>query len=319
MPPACCTLDLIKIRDKLKKIKKIYVGLLGGLGDLVLASTAIASLKKKYPDSHLCFGIGKESYYEILKKDPNIDSFDDTLFYYPATKNIRKLLVRKIALLKRKLKYDLTIFLDNAENKVLNEGNHIIDNFEQLCEIKLSKRRPTVYLGEEDELAAETILTNAGIAKDEPYIVISPESRFAKASKEWPEEKFCELVSRIKNKWGLKIITFVSPSSQKKYEGTIVVSNAPTMQSVAAVIKRSCLFIGCDNGLTHIASAFDIDMISVHMGYSIEICGALSPKAVIVSSPPFLPAGKRKGPFVDPNPITVEEVFNEVDKLLPPA
>ncbi len=303
----------------MKKIKTIYVGLLGGLGDLVLASTVIAALKKKYPDSHLCFGIGKESYYDILRKDPNIDSFDDTLFYYPATKNVRKLLVRKIALFTRKFKYDVAIFLDNAENKKLNEGNHIIDNFEQLCEVTLSSRRPTVYLDEEDDLAAESILSNVGIAKDEPFITISPESRFAKASKEWPEEKFCELVSRIQNKRRIKIITFVSPSSQKKYQGTIVVNNAPTMQSVAAVIKRSFLFIGCDNGLTHIASAFDINMVSIHMGYPVEICGALSPKAVIVSSPPFLPAGKRKGPFVDPNPITVEQVFSEVEKLLPSA
>jgi ADP-heptose:LPS heptosyltransferase len=300
-----------------KKIKSIYVGLLGGLGDLVLASPAVAALKLKYPDSHLCFGIGKEPFYDIIKKDPNIDSFDDSLFYYPPTKNIRKLLIRKISLLKRKLKYDLTIFLDNAENIKLNEGNHIIDNFEQICDVKLSSRRPIVYLGEEDELAAETILSNVGIAKDEPFITISPESRFAKASKEWPEEKFCELALRIHNNRKMKIITLVPPSSQKKYQGTIVVNNAPTMQSIAAVIKRSLLFIGCDSGLTHIASAFDIDMVSVHIGYPVGLCGALSPKAVIVSSPPFLPAGKRKGPFVDPNPITVEQVYNVVDKLLP--
>lgn len=302
-----------------KAIKTIYVGLLGGLGDVVLAAPAVAALKKKYPNSHLCFGIGKESYYDIIKADPNIDRFDNILFYYPPTKNIRKLLIRKIALLKRKFKYDLTIFLDNAENKELDKGNHIIDNFAQLCEVTLSSRRPIVYLSEEDESAAETILVNAGIAKDEPYITISPETRFAKVSKEWPEEKFCDLVERIQNKRRIKTLTFVPPSSPKKYKGTIVVNNAPTMRSIAAVIKRSSLFIGCDSGLTHMASAFDINMVSIHMGYPVELCGALSPKAVIVSSPPFLPAGKRKGPFVDPNPISVEQVFKEVDKLLPPT
>ena len=299
-----------------KNIKTIYIGLIGGLGDLVLAAPAVAALKKKYPDSKICFGIGKENYYELIKRDPNIDWFDDTLFYYPPTKNIRKLLIRKIALLKRKLKYDLTIFLDNAENIKLDEGNHIIDNFEQLCEVKLGLRRPIVYLGEEDELACDNILSNIGIGKDEPFITMSPETRFAKASKEWPEEKFCELVTRIKNKQNVKILTFVPPSSKKQYKGTIVVNNAPTMQSIAAVIKRSFLFIGCDSGLTHIASAFDINMVSIHMGYPVQLCGALSPKAVIVSSPPFLPAGKRKGPFVDPNPISVDRVFNVVDKYL---
>jgi ADP-heptose:LPS heptosyltransferase len=302
-----------------KKIKTIYVGLLGGLGDLVLAAPVVAALKKKYPSSHLCFGIGKESYYDIIKKDPNIDSFDDTLFYYPPTKNVRKLLVRKIALLKRKFKYDLTIFLDNAENKELNKDNHIIDNHIQLCEVTLDSRRPIVYLGEEDESAADTILSNAGILKGEPFITVAPEARFAKVSKEWPEEKYYDLFLRIQKKWGIKTITFIPPSSQKKYIGTIVVQNAPTLQSIAAVIKRSLLYIGCDSGLTHVASAFDINMISIHSGYPFHICRPLSPKAVIVSSPPFLPAGKRKGPFIDPNPITVDEVFNAVDKLMPPA
>lgn len=286
---------------------------------MVLAAPVVAALKKKYPDSHLCFGIGKESYYEIIKKDPHIDSFDDSLFYYPHTKNVRKLLVRKIALLKRKFKYDLTIFMDNAENKKLSEGNHIIDNFVELCEVTLDSRRPIVYLGEEDEIAADTILSNAGIAKGEPFITVAPEARFAKLSKEWPEEKYYDLFLRIQKKWGIKTITFVPPSSQKKYRGTIVVQNAPTMQSIAAVIKRSLLYIGCDSGLTHVASAFDINMISIHSGYSLHICRPLSPKAVIVSSPPFLPAGKRKGPFIDPNPITVEEVFIEVDKLITPT
>ena len=309
-------LYLINKRLSEKKIKTIYVGLIGGLGDLVLASPAVAALKNKYPDSSLCFGIGKEPYYDFIKRDPNIDRFDNTLFYYPPTKSIRKLLVRKIALLKRKLRYDLTIFLDNAENIKLNEGNHIIDNYEQLCGVKLSSRRPIVYLGEEDELAAESILSKIGIAKNEPFITLSPETRFAKASKEWPEEKFCELIASIQNKRKIKVITFVPPSSQKKYKGTIVVSDAPTIRSIAAVIKRSFLFIGCDNGLTHIASAFDINMVSVHIGYPVELCGALSPKAVIVSSRPFLPAGKRKGPFVDPNPISVEQVFREVKKFL---
>ena len=82
------------------------------------------------------------------------------------------------------------------------------------------------------------------------------------------------------------------------------------------VIKRSSLYIGCDNGLTHIASSFDVKTISIHIGYPVELCGALSQKAVIISNPPFLPAGKRKEPFVDPNPITVMRVFKEVEKAL---
>jgi len=309
-------LRLLGFEHKTSNPKSIYIGLIGGLGDSVLASPIIAALKKKFPQAKLYLGTPPGVSCDIFVNDPNIDEIDTSLFYYPPTKNVRKLLVRKIAILKRRLKYDLAIFLDNADGIKLNKGNHIIDNFAQLCQVTLERRRPIVYLSEEDIAQGETIIEQAGIKKTEPFIVISPETRFAKGSKEWPTEKFKELVTEIRKKFALKIITFVSPTSDREYPGTVTVKNAPTIRAVAAVIKRSCLHIGCDSGLTHIAASFDIKMISIHIGYSTRLCGALSPTAVLVANPPFLPAGKRKKPFIEPNPITVMRVFKEVEKAL---
>ena len=300
----------------MKDPKSIYIGLVAGLGDLVLAAPTIAALKKKFPKANLCLGIGPEAFYDIIANDPNIDEFDTSLFYYPPTKSIRKLLTNKIVFLKKKLKYDLVIFFNNADGIKMNKGNHLIDNFAQLGGITLECRRPIVYLNEEDIAQGETIIEEAGIKKTEPFIVISPETRFAKNTKEWPAEKFRDLVISIQRKFSIQIITFVPPTSKKEYPGTVTVKTAPTIRSIAAVIKRSSLYIGCDNGLTHIASSFDVKTISIHIGYPIELSGALSPKAVIISNPPFLPAGKRKEPFVDPNPITVMRVFKEVEKAL---
>ena len=90
----------------MKDPKSIYIGLLAGLGDLVLAAPTIAALKKKFPKANLCLGIGPEAFYDIIANDPNIDEFDTSLFYYPPTKNIRKLLTNNIVFLKKKLKYD---------------------------------------------------------------------------------------------------------------------------------------------------------------------------------------------------------------------
>mgnify|MGYP001280234230 CR=1 FL=1 len=74
----------------MKDPKSIYIGLVAGLGDLVLAAPTIAALKKKFPKANLCLGIGPEAFYDIIANDPNIDEFDTSLFYYPPTKNIRK-------------------------------------------------------------------------------------------------------------------------------------------------------------------------------------------------------------------------------------
>jgi len=301
---------------QIKNPKTIYIGTIGGVGDLVLASTPIIALKKKFPKAHLSLGIGKEAFYDIIANDPNIDEFDTSLFYYPPTKNIRKLLVNKIVLFKRKLKYDLVIFLNNQEGKELRKENHIIDNFAQLCDVTLPYRRTTVYLNDRDVAQGAQIIKQAGIEKTEPFIVFGPETRFAKKSKEWPASKFRELATSIHRKFSIKIITFVPPTSKKEYPGTIVVKNAPTMRSISAVIKSSSLYIGCDNGLTHIASSFNIKIISIHIGYPIELCGSLSPNTVFISNAAFLPAGKQNEPYIDPNPISVMRVFKEVEKAL---
>ncbi len=299
--------------------KSIYIGSLGGVGDLVLVSSPPAELKKKFPKAKITFGMGAEAFHSIIANNPNIDEFDTSLFYYPPTKNIRKLLFNKIAFHKRKLKFDLVIFFNNEEGKKLRKGNHIVDNIAQLCGVTLSYRRPIVYLNKDDIAQGEIIIRQAGIKKAEPFIVLGPETRFAKDSKEWPVNKFRELVAMIHRKFSVKIITFVPPASRKEYPGTVVIKNTPTMRSIAAVIKRVSLYIGCDNGLTHIASAFGMPIISIHSGYLIEYCGSLSPNTVFVSSPPFLPADKRPGPHIDPNPITVIRVFEEVEKALVPV
>ena len=79
----------------------------------------------------------------------------------------------------------------------------------------------------------------------------------------------------------------------------------PTIRSVASVISQSSLHLGLDNGLTHIASAFETKVVSIHLGHPKEVCGIISPNAAIVSN----------GIFCDPRSISVDKVFKEVEKL----
>ena len=70
------------------------------------------------------------------------------------------------------------------------------------------------------------------------------------------------------------------------------------------MIKKANFYIGLDNGLTHIASCFDVKMISIHIGFPVECCGPLSPFATTISHKPFDP----------PESISVEEVY-EIFKI----
>lgn len=289
-----------------KNPKSIYLGLIAGVGDLVLAAPCIIALKKKYPGVKICFGVGGGIFRDIIANDPNIDEFDSPIFYYPPTKNIWKILVRKKLFFLKSLKYDLVILLDGPNKKGLDKGQHIIDLYADKSEVTLENRRAIVYLNEEDNAQGDKVIEQAGIKKGEPFVVFSPETRFAKAAKEWPQSNFSELAKRIQNSFAVKIITFVSPSSKKEYLGTITVKNAPTIRAAAAVIGKSCLFLGCDNGLTHIASSFDLDVISVHLGHPKERSQPISPRAKVICN----------GRIHDPDSISVDQVYAEVEKIL---
>ena len=157
-----------------KNPNSIYIGLIGGVGDLVLAAPSIAALKKKHPHAKLCFGVGGSIFYDTIANDPNIDEFDTPLFYWPPTKNIWKQLLRKKVEWQKQRHYDLVILLDNPMRKWWLEGKHLIDMYAERCQVVLERRRPMIYLNSEDENQGELILEQAGIQKGEPFIVLSP-------------------------------------------------------------------------------------------------------------------------------------------------
>jgi ADP-heptose:LPS heptosyltransferase len=71
------------------------------------------------------------------------------------------------------------------------------------------------------------------------------------------------------------------------------------------MISKAWMFLGVDNGLTHIASCFDIKLISIHIGYPVECCVPLSPMATAIAHEPFS----------SPESISVEEVYEIFKKV----
>jgi ADP-heptose:LPS heptosyltransferase len=116
--------------------------------------------------------------------------------------------------------------------------------------------------------------------------------------KEWPYDRFLLLINKIKKNHNFKIVTMVSQDNPYAYDGTIPLKGFSLGPS-AAMIKGATFYLGLDNGLTHIASCFDIKMISIHIGYPVECAGPLSPFAKVVAHNPFDP----------PESISVEEVY----------
>ena len=283
-----------------KEPNSIFVGLIGGVGDLISAAPSIAALKRKYPDAKISFGVGGDIFFNTIKNDPNVDHFETPFFYDVWKKRARRKTYRK-----KYREHDLVFLLDNGTRDWWKPKKHLLDIYAEKCGVSLKERRPVIYLNDSDFEEAQKKLNELGISNNEKFLVLSPETRSKKKMKEWPYDRFLSLIQKIRQNHDFKIVTLVSKDNPYNYDGTISLKGYPLGPS-AAMISRANFYLGLDNGLTHIASCFDVKMLSVHIGYPVECAGPLSPFATVVAHKPFDP----------PESISVDEVYKDFQELI---
>ena len=283
-----------------KEPNSIFVGLIGGVGDLISAAPSIAALKRKYPDAKISFGVGGNIFFDTIKNDPNVDHFETPFFYDVWKKRARRKTYRK-----KYREHDLVFLLDNGTRDWWKPKKHLLDIYAEKCGVSLKERRPVIYLNDSDFEEAQKKLNELGISNNEKFLVLSPETRSKKKMKEWPYDRFLSLIQKIRQNHDFKIVTLVSKDNPYNYDGTISLKGYPLGPS-AAMISRANFYLGLDNGLTHIASCFDVKMLSVHIGYPVECAGPLSPFATVVAHKPFDP----------PESISVDEVYKAFQELI---
>ena len=55
--------------------RSIFIGLIGGVGDLVSAAPSVVALKKKYPSAKISFGVGDGIFFNTIKNDNSREDF----------------------------------------------------------------------------------------------------------------------------------------------------------------------------------------------------------------------------------------------------
>jgi ADP-heptose:LPS heptosyltransferase len=283
-----------------KNPNSIFIGLVGGVGDLISAAPSVAALKRKYPEARITFGVGGGIFFNTIRNDPNIDHFETPFSYDVWKKRVRRKVWRE-----KSRKHDLVLLLDNGNQDWWKQKKHLIDIYSEKCGVTLDQRRPVMYLDEHDTEVASKKLRELGVSSADRLLILSPETRSKKEMKEWPYNRFLDLIQKINENYDFKIVTFVSKDNPYDYNGTTLLKGFPLGPS-AAMIRRANMFLGVDNGLTHIASCFDVKIVSIHIGYPVETCGPLSPLATTVAHEPFAP----------PESISVEEVYETFKNMI---
>jgi lipopolysaccharide heptosyltransferase II len=265
-------------------LNSILVIRLSSLGDVLLTTPLLRSLRHQYPGINIDYLV-KEQYFDALKNNPhlrNIISYDLT------GERVNKLKLNQ---------YDLILDLqNNSRSKKITSGLNIpvkrfnkrnIDKFLlvnfKINNLKESEAIPVRYLKTmpglvPDDNGPELFLTKINEQSHDTSgnIGIAPGSRHL--TKMWPKEYYIELANLLV-KSGYRIFLLGGKSDRKickemasQIENTVDVSNDDNLAETAENMKNCNLVICNDSGLMHTAAAMKIP-VCVFFGSTVQEFG----------------------------------------------
>ncbi|MCX6151818.1 MAG: glycosyltransferase family 9 protein [Ignavibacteriales bacterium] len=270
----------------MNKPKRILIIRLSSLGDILLSTPLVRSLKNQW-NTEIDFLLRME-YRDVYSNSPHISD----LFLYENQNDER--LVKEL----KSKKYDLIIDLQNnlRSNKIVRTlgiesvrfHKKTIDKF-LLVKFKINRMTDlppipiryanTVSQFELDDLGLEIFLPNnlpQKIRKKDNYIGLCPGSKHF--TKMWPAEYFIQLgIALSKN--GYKIALFggkddkvICEKIAKKIPSSINLSNENHLLQTATEMKNCKAVICNDSGLTHLACALKVPVVMI-MGSTVKEFG----------------------------------------------
>ena len=263
----------------LRDIKKTLIIRLSSLGDILLTTPVLRSIKKQYPHLEIDFILKKE-FIDAVKFNPNISN----VFSYDKKGNNQKIFDELID-----RNYDLIIDLQNNNRSagIVQSLSRPVAKFHKpnlkkflLVNFKINLFKEIISIPERyahsfqelklDDNGLELFIPNkieAQIPKNEKQIGFCPGSKHF--TKMWPAEYFIELGNKLTAE-GEKIILLGGKddwnicdeiSSEIKY--SINLSGDDNLLQIAANMKN-CKYIICnDSGLMHTACAANVPVVSI--------------------------------------------------------
>lgn len=277
------------------KIKKILVIQFYQIGDVLLTTPLVKVLKKEFPNAKIHFCCNKLP-SNILQNNPNVDKI---IINTPKSNEILKSL--KFYLSFRKEKYDIVIdtlgtngsaalsFLTGAKYRIgwnlrirkmaYNIVMPRIGNcYAAKAKLEILKKiinkdyddaKPEIYLTDDDYIKVNIFWEENNFNDDDFIVVISPYSR--RAARRWLPEYFAQLANMLIEKYQAKIIIQYGPGEedyinkikeQIKYQ--VYLDPKTNLRELSALLKKSKLFIGNDNGPKHLAVAVGTPTITIY-------------------------------------------------------
>lgn len=264
------------------------------LGDVLLATPTLQALKLAYPAARLTVLVNRGT-EDILRGNPHVDEILplDRGSILQQSRFILDIRSRRFDTVIDLTDGDRAAFLTwisgagvrigfNAEQRWTGRcyttvvtggaGVHRIErDLAALAPLGIEPRDriPRIWLGPEDDARVDQLAAQLGIASDRSWVVIQPGARYW--FKAWPPERFAEVADRLNDRFGCQVLVTGSPQEAALTQAVVDhaksrllnIAGRSDVRTLAALLKRSSLFVGNDTGAMHIAAAVGAPVVGL--------------------------------------------------------
>ncbi|MBI4335508.1 MAG: glycosyltransferase family 9 protein [Candidatus Omnitrophica bacterium] len=260
------------------EIKKILIVSLSNIGDCILTTPVLASLKKGLPHASISIIIGPSA-SGIFEDDKRVD---EVIIYNKRMRFKDKL--RFVDDVKKK-GFDLVVDLRNSLMPLLlgarystgllgarRRGTHKIrEHLSKLDAIGIGAdgARDALYVDESSEEYAYDFLKSEKVAPNDTVIGLAAGAK--SLIKRWPKESFAKLADMLAETYHAKIILFGSEDETPLNEeitgmmknGAMLASGKTTIPQLISLMRRLNLLITNDSAALHIASLLGVPQVAI--------------------------------------------------------
>jgi heptosyltransferase-2 len=269
------------------------------LGDVVLATAAVQSLKAARPGARITF-LTKDLYRPLLEGHPAIDrvvGFKDSggsgglaslhrlcrgLGRFDAVIDLHGSLRSRLAAASvqatRRLRYRKSSLerrlwvMGWMRGTMIHGGRHVIDRYLDTLEtmgVPPSSTQPKLFITDREVEEALDLLAGAGVRDPRRVAVIAPGARWP--NKRWSAEGFAKLGEWLASQKGLEIViagdrddrSVVDELRRRLTVASADISGRTGLRELGAVLRGARVFIGNDSGPGHLAAAVGTPVVTI--------------------------------------------------------
>ena len=278
-------------------VSKILVVRLSSIGDIILTTPLLRSLKTAWPDAHVTYLI-KKQYEELLNHSPYVDeliAFDKNEGFRGLQQIKEKLKSRKFDLFldihknwrSRYLRWGLGAESVTSYSKLIFQRTMLIwfkinlytqikpvyeryyDSLKSMG-IKYDGQGTEIFIPAATTGKVSNLLEQAGFSPGKPLVIICPSATYF--NKKWKTSGFVETAKHLISERSAFIVIHGGPED-KLLCGTIAseighqsisLAGQLSLSESAALLKYSNLVIANDSGLLHMAQSQKVPVVGIY-------------------------------------------------------